>query len=172
MRVTYNRELKIKDYLDQLNIENYIPMHYELTGTGEERAMLRVPAIHNLIFVHLSQEELTGLKMTRRELEPLRYMMRPKEVHGEAMEIIRVPDKQMENFMRVARAEDERVMYLKCSNFLEKVGQRVKVTAGYFAGVEGVIKRIKNNRRVVVQINGVAAVAITHVPTEYLMAID
>ena len=63
-------------------------------------------------------------------------------------------------------------MYLKCTNFLEKVGQRVKVTNGYFAGVEGVIKRIKNNRRVVVQINVVAAVAIAHVPSDYLMAID
>ena len=172
MRVTYNRELKIKDHLDQLSIENYIPMHYELVGNGEDRALRRVPAIHNLIFVRLSQEELTDLKMTRRELEPLRYMRRPKEGNSEAQEIIRVPDRQMENFMRVASAEDERVMYLKCTNFLEKVGQRVKVTNGYFAGVEGVIKRIKNNRRVVVQINGVAAVAIAHVPSDYLMAID
>ena len=35
MRVTYNRELKVKAALDQLGIENFLPMRYELVeGPG------------------------------------------------------------------------------------------------------------------------------------------
>lgn len=171
MRVTYCRELKMKEQLDKLGIETYIPMHHEIVDDAKGRRLELVPAIHNLIFVHTEQKRLTELKMTRSELEPLRYMMRPTE-NSDQKEIIRVPDKQMNDFMHVANAGDKQAMFLQYGNYLDKVGRRVKVASGYFAGVEGVIKRIKNNRRVVVQIDGVAAVAITHVPSEYLIIID
>lgn len=169
MRVTYSRELKLKTSLDHLGIENFIPMHYEYVGEGQKRRLELVPAIHNLIFVRCSQERLTELKMTNKDLLPLRYMMRPVEGTTGKREIIRVPDKQMENFMRVATVKDDKVMFLEYGSYLDKPGSRVKVTKGFFAGVEGTVKRISNNRRVVVKIDGVAAVAITNVPVEYLM---
>jgi len=172
MRVTYCRELKMKEQLDKLNIENFVPMRYELVETRDGRSLRLMPAIHNLIFVRTTKEDMTKLKLTCRALEPLRYMMRPVVGNKEKKEIIRVPDRQMENFMRVASVTDERVMFLEYGNYLEKVGQHVKVTNGFFAGVEGVIKRIKNNKRVVVMINGIAAVAIVNVPVEYLIPIE
>ena len=82
--------------------------------------------------------------------------------------IMRVPDPEMENFLRVARVEDDRVMFLDYNDFISKVGRRVRINEGHFAGVEGVIKRIKKNKHVVVQIEGVAAVAITFVPASFL----
>lgn len=170
MRVTYKRELKIKDQLDELGIENFLPMQYEVTGTGDHRKYELVPAIHNLIFVHSTQETITMLKMTRRSLEPMRYIMKTAS-DGQGKEIMRVPDCQMENFIRVASADHKLIQFLKYSSFLAKPGCRVRVTEGYFAGVEGVIKRIKNNKHVVVQIDGVAAVAIAYVPKQSLMAL-
>ena len=57
MRVTYGREVKVKQALDDLGIENFLPMHYELVdlGDGNKKRML-VPAIHNLIFIYDSRE--------------------------------------------------------------------------------------------------------------------
>ena len=170
MRVTYQRELKMKEHLDKLGVENFVPMHYEVTGQGEQSKFQLTPAIHNLIFVRSTQEALTLLKMTRQELEPLRYMMKPAE-DSDGMEIMRVPDRQMENFMRVANAGNDKVKFLTYGKFLDQPGQRVRVTDGYFAGVEGVIKRIKSNKHVVVQIDGVAAVAIAYVPKQSLQVI-
>ena len=170
MRVTYQRELKMKDHLDKLGIESFVPMHYEVTGQGDQSKYQLTPAIHNLIFVHSTQETLTLLKMTCRELEPLRYMMKPAE-KSDGMEIMRVPDRQMENFMRVANADNDKVRFLTYEKFLDQPGQQVRITDGYFAGVEGVIKRIKNNKHVVVQIDGVAAVAIAYVPRQSLQVI-
>ena len=83
-----------------------------------------------------------------------------------------MPDKQMEDFIRVASVRDDSVMFLDCSDFLRSPGTRVRVTEGPFAGVEGVIKRIRRNKRVVVQIDGVAAVAITFVPPSALMVLE
>ena len=167
MRVTYQRELKIRAYLDTIGIESFIPMCYQLTENnkgGVNRTL--VPAIHNLIFVRSTRERLTALKSSRRELSPLRYIMRPA-ASGRG-EVLVVPDRQMENFLRVARVCDDSVMFLEYSDFIRKEGRRVRVRGGAFAGVEGVVKRIRNNRHVVVQIEGVAAVAITFVPPALL----
>lgn len=162
MRVTYNRELKVKAHLDSQNIENFLPMHYELIGTSMERRAELVPAIHNLIFVHSSQETITELKIKEKELEPLRYMMK-RSMNGRR-EILFVPDNQMANFIKVASVENNSVMFLQESDYLNCIGKEVEITAGDFKGVRGVIKRIKKNKHVVVQIDGVAAVAITYVP--------
>ena len=167
MRVTYHRELKIKSILDDQGIENFLPMHFELveTKTGGKKSVL-TPAIHNLLFVHSTQERLTELKMTREKLSPMRYIM--KRSSDNQSEILTVPDQQMENFMRVASVQDDRVMFLDNNDFIKKVGQRVKVIDGCFSGVEGVIKRINRNKHVVVQLEGLAAVAIAFVPASHL----
>lgn len=168
MRVTYGREVKVKEYLDSLHIENFLPMHYELVdpGDGNKKRML-VPAVRNLIFVHGSRAEITSLKTTRRELQPLRYITK-HFAESKADNLLTVPDAQMQNFMRVASVQDESVMFLDSGDYLNKVGRRVLITEGYFAGVEGVIKRIKKNKHVVVQLEGLTAVAITYVPASCL----
>ena len=170
MRVTYHREMKIKEQLDLLGIENFVPMHYELVETKQGSKRKLVPAVHNLIFIHSTQEAITHLKMTRKECEPLRYMMKP--ISGSSQkEIMTVPDREMENFMRVASVHDDSVMFLDYKDFIGKEGRRVRINEGTFAGVEGIIKRIKKNKHVVVQVEGIAAVAVTFVPSSYLSII-
>ena len=66
MRVTYQREMKVKAELDRLGIENFVPMRYKVMesqndGDSELRRVL-VPAISNLIFVRSTQERLSELK--------------------------------------------------------------------------------------------------------------
>ena len=165
MRVTYHREMKIKALLDELGIESFVPQRYELVETkasGKKRML--VPAIHNLIFVKSTQEQITQLKMTREAFAPMRYIMKRSFSSNEKREILHVPDEQMNNFMRVASLQDERIMFLDYNQLRNNIGKPVRIIDGYFAGVEGTIKRINRNKRVVVQIEGVAAVAIAFVP--------
>lgn len=167
MRVTYNRELKVKSELDDLHIENFIPMQYKIVDTPDGRHRKLVPAIHNLIFVRSAQTELSALKMTRKELEPLRYMHRVRTDTGRS-EILWIPDREMENFLMVACREDDSIRYLDYDSLVGRQGKPVRVIDGPFAGVEGTIVRIQRNKRVVVKIEGVAAVAITFVPPSFL----
>ena len=170
MRVTYGREMKVKGELDRLEIENFVPMTYKIVesrinGTTELRREL-VPAISNLIFVRSTQERISGLKMSNEVLEPLRYMM--DHTIGLKPEIMTVGDKAMENFMRVATKTDDSVMFLDENTIVGKEGKRVKIMGGAFEGVEGVIRRVKRCKRVVVEIEGVMSVAIAHVPVGWL----
>lgn len=181
MRVTYGREMKVKGELDRLGIENFVPMTYRVVESRNEGAAesrkhgetelrrVLVPAINNLIFVRSTQERISGLKRTNEELEPLRYMM--DRTAEKAHEIMTVPDRQMENFMRVAKVTDESVMFLDETSIVGKEGKRVRIMGGVFEGVEGVIRRVKRCKRVVVELDGIASVAIAFVPAGLLKEI-
>ena len=83
MRVTYQREMKVKAELDRLGIECFVPMTYRVVESRNdgitdkrkhgETELLRelVPAINNLIFVRSTQERISGLKASNEVLEPL-----------------------------------------------------------------------------------------------------
>ena len=173
MRVTYQREMKVKAELDRLGIENFVPMRYKVMesqsdGDAELRREL-VPAINNLIFVRETQERVSELKQTNEVLEPLRYMMDRTASLEHA--IMTVADREMENFMRVASRTDDSVMFLDDETIVGKEGKRVEIMDGVFEGVTGVIRRVKRCKRVVVEIEGVASVAIAYVPVGMLREI-
>ena len=173
MRVTYQREMKVKAELDRLGIENFVPMRYKVMesqndGDAELRREL-VPAINNLIFVRETQERVSELKRTNEVLEPLRYMM--DRTASQEHAIMTVADREMENFMRVASRTDDSVMFLDDETVVGKEGKRVEIMGGAFEGVTGVIRRVKRCKRVVVEIEGVASVAIAYVPAEMLREI-
>lgn len=170
LRVTYNRELKIKQEFDRLGITNYLPMKIDLQGEKELQKTVLVPAIHNLIFARTTQETLTNLKIKNKAFAPLRYMM-SHQSDGEKG-VLTVPDYQMENFMKVAAVQDSSIKYLDCSEYVNKIGKKVKITAGQFKDVVGVIKRIKKNKYFVVQIEGVAAIAVTYIPKQFIEEVN
>ena len=51
-------------------------------------------------------------------------------------------------------------------------GERVRVVEGPFTGTEGFVKRIRRDRRVLVVIPGVIAVATTYVPSCFLEKVE
>ncbi|MCQ2258770.1 MAG: KOW motif-containing protein [Bacteroidaceae bacterium] len=79
-----------------------------------------------------------------------------------------IPDAEMENFQTVLQIEGKEFIPLDIydKTFLE--GPTVRVLDGPFKGVIGVVKRIKGDRRLIVSVAGIAAVATEYVPQEYL----
>ena len=171
MRVTYSRELKVKAELDRLAIENFLPMTYKLVDADTENPHRDlVPAINNLIFIHSSKDRISSLKSSNAVLQPLRYMM--DRTAQQPHTIMTVPDAQMQNFIRVASKTDDSVMFLNDETVVGKKGKRVLITGGVFDGVTGVIRRVKRCKRVVVELEGIATVAIAFVPSVLLKEIE
>jgi len=171
MRVTYQREMKVKAELDRLGIESFVPMTYKVVDADTDNPCRKlVPAIRNLIFVRSTQERISHLKSSNEALEPLRYMI--DNTAEEAHTIMTIPDKQMQNFMRVTSKSDDSVMFLDDESVVGKEGKRVEIIGGAFEGVTGVIRRVKRCKRVVVEIEGVASVAIAFVPAGLLKEIE
>lgn len=171
MRVTYQREMKVKAELDRLGIESFVPMTYKIVDADTDNPYHKlVPAINNLIFVRSTQERISGLKSSNEVLEPLRYML--DQTAQQPHTIMTVPDRQMQNFMRVASRTDDSVMFLDDESVAGKEGKRVEIIGGAFEGVTGVIRRVKRCKRVVVEIESVASVAIAFVPAGLLREIE
>ena len=138
LRITYSRELVLKEYLDAEGIENFIPMHYIYIVKGERKMRKLVPVVHNLVFVHTTRKQLDEIKEVRGSVLPIRYIM-----DRETRQPITIPDVQMRNFIAVAGNFDQQLVYLDptCVNMAK--GTRVRITGGIFEGVEGEFIRIK-----------------------------
>lgn len=156
IRVTYNRELKVKADLDAREIDNFLPMHYVYVISGEKRVKKLVPAIHNLIFVLIEPSAMTEYKASTNL--PIRYIM-----NRETNRPIVIPRAQMDNFIAVAGSYDEQLIYLDNAPLDLKKGDKVKILGGLFEGAIGTLMRIKGDRRVVVEIPGIIAVATMHI---------
>ena len=78
-------------------------------------------------------------------------------------EPITVPQQQMDSFIAVAGTYDEQLIYLNPEPGDFSQGDRVRILGGPFEGAEGVFVRVKGDRRVVVSIEGVVAVATTFI---------
>lgn len=167
LRVIYGREMKLKAHLDARHIDNYIPMRYtDVVKNGKKQRTL-LPAIRNLIFAHANRAMLDELKKEMEGQIPMRYIF-----NKETRTPIVVPDGQMRHFIAVSGTLHEQLMYLTEINPILQQGERVRIKAGPFAGVEGKIVRIKRNRCVMVSVDGVIAVTTAFIPPQLLEKIE
>lgn len=170
LRVTYQRELIAKRRLDELNIESFVPTH-QVRGklAGGRVVMQRRALVHNYIFVHSDRTTIDRIKQF--ELPYLRYVMHNKD---NVRQMMVVPEEQMRSFMLITGTEDERLMLLQPENIDLELGTRVRIIGGLFAGAEGALVKLPGmrDRRVVVKIDGVAAVATPKIERELLEIIE
>lgn len=153
MRVTYSREVKMKQLLEEQGIECFIPMRYQTKVIRGKKAKILKPVIHNLLFAHATSTKLHEVKKC---YDYLQYM-----INREHKKII-VPDAQMQTFIAVTGTYDDQLIWIDPGNLNLAKGTRVRITAGDFEGQEGVFVKVKGARdkRVVIAIQGVIAVAM------------
>jgi transcription antitermination factor NusG len=80
-----------------------------------------------------------------------------------------ISEKQMQDFMFLQDFSDRTFILPNPENL--QGGERVRVTGGEFAGVEGELYRIKGHKRVVVRLENMGAVATNYVAKEHLSKI-
>lgn len=156
IRVTFNREMKVKDDLDLRGIESFIPMHYVMGTRRGRRVKKLVPTIHNLIFFHIEPSVMKEYKATTKM--PIRYIMNPA-----TKKPVVVPDKEMQSFIAVAGTYDEQLVYVTPKPGQFTRGDRVRILGGPFEGAEGVLTKVKGTNRVVVSLTGLVAVVTTDI---------
>ncbi|MEG1701237.1 MAG: UpxY family transcription antiterminator [Alistipes sp.] len=164
LRVTYQRELPSQERLDKLGIESFVPTRLvRRTGRLGRFVWVREAIVHNYIFIHTTKQTLETIK--REQLPWLRYVMCHTEGGWDEPQV--VPEVQMASFIAVAGNTQERVLFLNPEEIDLTQGDRVRITGGPFVGVVGVFMRVtkQHERRVIVKIDGVTAVATTSLPS-------
>lgn len=158
LRVTYSRELKIKDILDKRGVSTFVPMMWKkVEKEGNTRKML-VPAVNNLCFVFWTKADIDAFISEFGDKSPVHYYW-----DRTSFRPMTVPSKAMDDFVKVASSLDEDLVYMTEISDKLREGQTVKVRSGAFAGVEGKIVRIRKSRRLMVELPGMLAVASTYI---------
>lgn len=164
MYVSYRRELSVKKALDAKEIENYIPMR-EVVERQRKKIVTRLePAIHNLIFINSTMNIISSLKMYNAECTPLQYMISRARNDDQPSTVITVEDAKMRQFIKAMEIEDvgNRRQFVPYDQLLfGKEGRRIRFVRGTFEGIEGTIKRINNNRSLLIILKEIGALVIT-----------
>ena len=83
-----------------------------------------------------------------------------------------VRDKEMDDFIRVTKENDEGILYLDNPSAAVTRGTPVEIVCGPFKGVRGKLVRIRRNRKVVLQLAGVVTVAVDGIPMQWCRVVD
>ena len=191
LRVSYSRELKVRDRLNESGIRTFVPMMWRRcpvkpgmtkgkqttsslpAPTGQSTESLKrmrknpsrrlVPAVGNLCFAYSTKAELEDFIRGYGETSPVHFYW-----DRTANKPLTVPEKAMNDFIAVSSTLDEDLIYITEITSKLREGQTVKVKEGPFKGVEGKVVRIRKSRRILVELPGMLAVATTYIQPEYL----
>jgi transcription antitermination factor NusG len=157
-RVRHNTEKRIKMFLEEKEIEHFIPFHTVYREFNGKRVEKEAPLIPCWIFVHT--DYATALSIPGEAGFAVSYIY-----NDETKRLRIIPDKQMEDFMFLLDLSDNIV---RIPNNELRRGDRVRVIKGAFAGIEGELVRLKRHKRVVVRLEGLFSVATAYIPPGYL----
>lgn len=163
LRVTYCRELRVQQILEDRGIRTFVPMRLLREERGGKVVSRRIPAVNNLLFAFSDQQTLYEYILSEGEYSMTRFIW-----DRTTRRPIVVPAKQMEDFIRICDVSADDALYLSELDEKLKNGAPVRVAFGPLAGVEGRVVRIRKSRRILVELPGLVSVASTYIPVEYL----
>lgn len=170
MRVTYGRELKIQAAMNG-KFETFIPKCYKTVERFGKRHYELTSCISNLLFVYGTKNQIEEERQKQAEIKNDKKWHLLNFIMNHENKMITVPNKQMEDFIRISNLPVEEIIPLDIREGESLTGQRVKVIDGPLVGIEGFIKRIEGNKRVVVTIDGILATALKFISPSLLTKI-
>lgn len=164
LRCAGRQELKLRYELERMKAECFVPLQRRYYVKNGRRLSELVPAVSGIVFGKMTSATLVDI----RERSHIRFFTWTDSATGQPMI---VPSASMDNFMGIAGTFDEQLVYLQSEPVHWNKGQRVRIMGGPFRGYEGRFVRVKGDRRVVVEIPGVMAVATGFVHPSMVEAI-
>ncbi len=152
----------LRDRLLEKCEEIYIP---EIRVTQGERRVRVRPLIPRLLFMKMEETNAIVLEKESRGTEsslPLFWIYRFTRDSG----IQAIPEREMRLFRLLTANDSTRCEIYKKEEF--KIGDRLRVKGGPFSGYEGYARRIRNNKHIVVEIEGICAIALPFIHPDLL----
>ena len=144
----YKSEGLAERLLTQEGVAYFIPKWYVVRVYHGRKSRRLVPVIPSLLFVRSDRNTLVEFKKRYNFLQFI-----TQSIEG-VQTCLTVPEKQMEDFIRVSERREQEVSYYTPAELNLERGSRVRIIGGPFDGVEGIFIKIRGsrNRRLVVEI--------------------
>lgn len=169
LRTTYGREQKARDYLSAHGVETYLPLLKTVRQIGGRRVTREAPRLPNIFFARGTEDSLKPFVYDNVHLPFLRFYYRRSGVGCSTVNVpLIVPNAQMDSLRIICDADcgDTMTSPGVIDRFCE--GHRVRITAGKFAGVTGIVARYRSQQRVGIIIDGLLTACTAYVPSGFL----
>jgi transcription antitermination factor NusG len=138
--VRSNQEKRVTERLTGLGVEAFLPCYSSVRQWKDRRVKLQLPLFPSYVFVHVQHQERAKALSVSNVVSFVGARNSPAVIAEDEIAWIR------------SGTQHESVMPHSCL----VAGQRVVVTAGALAGLEGVLVRIQNRARVVISVSSIA----------------
>ena len=162
LKVFYSRVLLIKAELERQGITTYVAMTTLEKFEDGKLTYVQKPLVASLLFLRCTESFLVAYKV-RRNSDLMFYQ------DFSTKKPAPIDDTEMRSFIILTAADrGTRVQYLGESVPDFKRGEHVRVTDGIYKGAEGYIKKVRSDRKLIVEVKGVAVVAVSYIHPAFL----
>ncbi len=198
VKVFYNKVFDMEDILAGMGLETYLPADLlELRGAAHMNAAKKIasvppgspipakyvkqgpviyerkPMISSLIFVKAEEEAICEVDARLRRDAEFDRLLGFIYKTADWKDFAKIPEKQMESFRLVTMKGSEGLDFFADDDISRyATGDKVRVVEGPLKGAEGYIKRIKKDRRLLVCVQGIIAVASSYIPMQMLEKVE
>lgn len=149
-RTRRGQEIAIRDRLEAFGIRNFIPIGRTLKVRNGRKIKAMVPLIPNMVFLRTTKSIACAL--ANGHGLPVYYV-----VDHATRSMLVVPDKQMDDFIRVVTEEPDSV---QLTDFTPHVGQKVRIVSGRLSGVEGEVTSVDGDTYLVINLGSLLSARV------------
>lgn len=148
--------------LAEKDFEVFTPMEFRLRVCDGKRTRVEVPVIHDLLFVHSTQEELDPIT---EDCPTLQYRF----LKGGYRLPMTVCEAEMQRFIRAVKASDQPKYFLPGELTPAMYGRSIRIVGGPLDGYEGRLLSLRGSKkkRLIVELPGLLSVG-AEVEPEYI----
>lgn len=146
-RTQPRHEKRVAEQLCGRGVDHFLPLYETTSRWKDRRAKVHLPLFPGYVFVHVAYQDRMQALQLPSIIELVSFGGKPSPVDSQEIEILR----RGLNSAGFARPYP----YLKA-------GQRVRVVAGPFEGLTGVIRRTQGSSRLVISIDHIQRSIVVH----------
>lgn len=173
MKIAKSRIAPLQEVLEKESIEYFAPTNEEVVPRPNGHKMVQIPMV-DLIFIHSSKDKIEQLKQSNNVCHSLCFTTEIpySEIKRGMTElgkrkvnrIIIVDDQSMARFLDNINKIRNKVTLLQYSETFSHIGKRIRIIDGPLAGIEGVLRRVKGNKHVHLDLGNLLTAQIDYVP--------
>ena len=149
LTTTANCELKLKEKLDYLKLEHFIPTRKKIIRHARTVKEVDRPLIPSLIFIHTTWKEAHHL----RSLYPRKIFL----IYQYDRTVLSIPDQEMERFIQFITINQEEEIHITHEPI---VGDKVMIKTGPLAGTQGLLAKCEGKNYFTIRLKGLCNASI------------
>jgi transcription elongation factor/antiterminator RfaH len=133
-------EKKVYDMLLLKDVEAFLPLIEKVRQWKDRKKKIEVPLFTSYVFIHIDLKDRFEALQTRGVVRLVSFSGHPAAI----------PDWQIKQLQQVIKYPET----LQLENYLRE-GDWVEVTTGPFQGIKGILKELRGETRVVINVEGI-----------------